>query len=454
MTADASRENSAPSLSGRGDPMSVPLRIAILDFIVDLRSLEVRISVADSIDALNAVAAAGIERARMREALRATLVKDEADGESFDAVFARRFGTAHPTGAPRRSDGAQIGVSGRGRGSGSGASLTRPLEAEPAAVSSAARDATPAQVREARPEPAQREGTRGEEGSSEGEAESSEGEAESGTAASESGAAVTGGGENVASQRDGVGVDDYGASSGREARLREIELVPFAAYSDLEYENARATLGLLKRRLRVKLSRRLRIARTGRIDFRRTIRAGIQRGGRFAELRFRARRPRHVDLLLLTDISGSVRYASTLMLDLAAGVRECFRRVRSFVYVDRMAEASFEQGHLVMEPLIDLYARSDFGRVLIEIWEQRAVLLNRATLVVIIGDARNNRRAARTDLLREIASRCRAVWWLNPEPPEHWNTGDSVIAQYARETDGLVACGNLRELERALARVS
>jgi uncharacterized protein len=427
--------------------MSVPLRIAILDFIVDLRSLDVRISVAESIDALDAVAAAGIERARMREALRATLVKDEADGESFDAVFARWFGTAHPTGAPRRSDGAQIGVSGRGRGSGSGASLTRPLEAEPAAVSSAARDATPAQVREARPEPAQREGTRGEEGSSEGEAES-------GTAASESEAAVTGGRENAAPQRDGAGVDDYGGSSGREARLREIELVPFAAYSDLEYENARATLGLLKRRLRVKLSRRLRIARTGRIDFRRTIRAGIQRGGRFAELRFRARRPRHVDLLLLTDISGSVRYASTLMLDLAAGVRECFRRVRSFVYVDRLAEASFEQGHLVMEPLIDLYARSDFGRVLIEVWEQRAVLLNRATLVVIIGDARNNRRAARTDLLREIASRCRAVWWLNPEPPERWNTGDSVIAQYARETDGLVACGNLRELERALARVS
>jgi hypothetical protein len=256
------------------------------------------------------------------------------------------------------------------------------------------------------------------------------------------------------SQRDGAGVDGYGDASGREARLREIELVPFAAYSDLEYERARATLGLLKRRLRVKLSRRLRIARTGRIDFRWTIRAGIQRGGRFAELRFRARRPRHVDLVLLTDISGSVRYASTLMLDLAAGVRECFRRVRSFVYVDRLAEASFEQGHLVMEPLIDLYARSDFGRVLVEVWEQRALLLNRATLVIIIGDARNNRRAARTDLLREIAHRCRALWWLNPEPPERWNTGDSVIAQYARETDGLVACGNLRELERALTRVS
>jgi uncharacterized protein len=210
---------------------------------------------------------------------------------------------------------------------------------------------------------------------------------------------------------------------------------------------------LLKRRLRVKLSRRLRIARAGRIDFRRTIRAGIQRGGRFAELRFRARRPRHVDLLLLTDISGSVKYASTLMLDLAAGVRECFRRVSSFVYVDRISEASFEQGHLVMEPLIDLYARSDFGRVLGEVWERRAALLNRATLLVIIGDGRNNRRPARADLLREIASRCRAVWWLNPEPPERWNTGDSVIAQYARETDEMVACGNLRELERTLARV-
>ncbi|HXZ88873.1 MAG TPA: VWA domain-containing protein, partial [Candidatus Binataceae bacterium] len=260
--------------------------------------------------------------------------------------------------------------------------------------------------------------------------------------------------EGGAAEAEVVGDALAGSRFGRDALIHRIAGIPFADYSDLEYHVARDTLAMLKRRLRVRLSRRLRMARSGRIDFRRTIRAGIQRGGKLADLRFRARRPRHVDLLLLTDISGSVRYASTLMLDLAAGVSECFRRVWSFVYVDRIAEAGFERGHLVMTPVIDLHARSDFGHVLGEIWERRAALLNRATLVVILGDGRNNRRPPRVDLLREIGRRCRGIWWLNPEPPERWNTGDSVIGQYAREVDELVPCGNLRELEHALARVA
>src|SRR5262249_47465767 len=140
-------------------------------------------------------------------------------------------------------------------------------------------------------------------------------------------------------------VEKPGLEGARMARLGEIERRPFGAYTDLEYDQAREVLKPLERRFRIRLGRRLRMARRGRIDFRRTIRAGIQRGGLLAELKSRARRPRHVDLLILADISGSVRYAAELLLELVAGARDCFRRVRSFVYIDRLAEAEFEQGH-------------------------------------------------------------------------------------------------------------
>ncbi|MGH7932023.1 MAG: VWA domain-containing protein, partial [Candidatus Binataceae bacterium] len=248
--------------------------------------------------------------------------------------------------------------------------------------------------------------------------------------------------------------DASGPEAARQMRLRNAERIPFARYSELDYEAARDALVPLVRRFRVRVSRRLRIARTGKIDFRRTIRAAIQHGGAFAELRMRSRRPRHIDLLIVADISGSVGYASGLMLEMVAGARECFRRVKSFVFIDHLAEAGFEQGHVTMEPPLDFYARSDFGRVLRELWERRAALLGRATVLVIMGDGRNNRRPARADLLRQIAGICHAVVWLNPEPPERWGSGDSAIWQYAREVDSLVACGNLHELERALARVA
>jgi uncharacterized protein with von Willebrand factor type A (vWA) domain len=101
-----------------------------------------------------------------------------------------------------------------------------------------------------------------------------------------------------------------------------------------------------------------------------------------------------------------------------------------------------------------LYARSDFGRVLGELWDRRAGLLTRTTVVVILGDGRNNRLPARADLIREIARICRGVVWLNPEDPARWGTGDSAIKQYARELGAIIPSRNLRELQSALLKVA
>ena len=428
--------------------MATSLRDAMLDFISTLRTAGVRISVAESLDAMRAVAAAGLQRARMREALRAALIKDEADNPAFEAAFATHFGGARPTsGAPRQSRPAMLAVTGSAGASGGGppplapapprppADPPRPGLAGPPPPHHPGEPSAP-QMRPgrlaahptplaARAQPARaRDDTPGEEPAGDSPA-----------------------GSSPDSPPDA-------AAGRRAAHQRALERTPFAAYTDLEYDQARPLLEAIKRRLRVRLGRRLRIAPAGRLDFRRTLRAAIQRGGALADLRFRARRPRHIDLLILGDVSGSVKYASTLMLDLLAGARTCFRRIRSMVYIDRLAEAGFEQGHLVMTPALDLYARSDFGRVLTQLWDSRTTLIGRATVLVIMGDGRNNRRPARADLLREISRRCRAVIWLNPEPPARWNTGDSAISQYARAVGTMLACGDLRELERALSRIT
>jgi uncharacterized protein len=403
------------------------LRDRLLEFIAELRAAGVRISVAESMDALNAVAAAGIERERMREALAAALIKDEADRLAFDDGFERYFA------APPRERGTH--PEHRGRSQSAGAGRGRP--GDQSAPSAPPRNS---------PEPkssggATKEPARGEPG-----ARKSSRESESAKDRGEQA-----GIRDRERLGDVAGTAAPGAAARRLATQRDIERKRFRDYTDLDYEQAREALAPLERRFRIKLGRRLGLARRGRVDLRRTIRAAIQRGGVPAELRLRARRPRHVDLLILADISGSVRYAAQLMLELMAGARGCFRRVASFVFIDRLAEAGFEQGHLVMTPALDLHARSDFGRVLDDLWRRRGELLSRQTLVVILGDARNNRRPARADLLREVARASRAVVWLNPEERERWGTGDSAIHQYEREVAMVLAARDLRELAQGLA---
>ncbi len=81
-------------------------------------------------------------------------------------------------------------------------------------------------------------------------------------------------------------------------------------------------------------------------------------------------------------------------------------------------------------------------------------MLTRGTIVVIMGDGRNNRLPARADLIREMVRACRAVVWLNPEDPARWGTGDSAIKQYAREVKAVVPSRNIRELQAAIAAIA
>ncbi len=412
------------------------LRDQIIALIAALRAQRVRISVAESIDAMRAVAAAGFGRDSMREALAAALVKDEADRPAFDEAFMRFF-AAPPSGPirgahPKHRGQLDSAAGGRGRPGEHPSQTTTPRgKPQPAraGTKSAPRD------QHARGDSGGRERTDEETRPRGGDVQSQESSAQ-------------------APPAENRGAAEIGIEAGRAARIRTIERTPFAAYTELEYEQARDALAILKRRFRARLGRRLKIAAAGRIDFRRTIRAATQHGGVLTDLRFRARRPRHIDLTILADISGSVRYAAELMLELIAGARENFHRVRSFVYIDRLAEAGFEGRHLITETALDPFGRSDFGRVLGEAWDRRAELFGRQTVVVILGDGRNNRRPARADLLREIARHCRAVLWLNPEDPARWGTGDSAIAQYTKEVRAHVAAGNLRELERGLLEVA
>ena len=70
------------------------------------------------------------------------------------------------------------------------------------------------------------------------------------------------------------------------------------------------------------------------------------------------------------------------------------------------------------------------------------------TTVLILGDARNNYHASQAWVLKEIEKRARHLYWLNPEPKSYWDTGDSIVGEYANHCDGTFECRNLRQLER------
>jgi len=218
-----------------------------------------------------------------------------------------------------------------------------------------------------------------------------------------------------------------------------------------DVEAARDLVEELSRSFRARWSRRLRRASRGRLDMRRTIRRSMSRGGVPLELLLRRPRPGKRHLTALVDLSYSTATAAEFLLALLVPARSCFRRVDLFAYVDAPVEIFFENGRVIPGAPLDLNARSDFGRVLRLFSERHEAVLDRNTVLLVLGDARNNRRPPRSDLLARLQDRVKALVWLNPESPERWDTGDSVMAAYSRRTDVVLTAHDIRTLAASLA---
>jgi hypothetical protein len=205
--------------------------------------------------------------------------------------------------------------------------------------------------------------------------------------------------------------------------------------------------------------------RHAHVDVRRTIRASLQTGGVPVVLKYRPRRPRRPELYVLCDVSTSVTSASVFFLSVLHALHDSFRKMRSFVFIERISEVTDiferERDFKTVNELIsadagvaDISGYTDYGRVWSEFLEQVQDDLHPRASVIVLGDARTNGRDPRADIFARIAARAGRTFWLNPEPRLYWNYGDSVIAAYAQYCTAF-ECWTTSQLEdfvRALTR--
>ena len=199
----------------------------------------------------------------------------------------------------------------------------------------------------------------------------------------------------------------------------------------------------LKRRLATQGHELRGRKRHAHVDFRRTMRASLQTGGVPIVLKYRPQRPRRPEIFVLCDVSTSVTSASTFFLSVLHALHDSFRKLRSFVFIERISEVTevFERERdfrAASEAIsrdagvADISGYTDYGRV----WTEFLALIEdelhpRAT-VIVLGDARTNGRPPRDDVFAAITARAGRTFWLNPEPRLYWNYGDSVISAYEK----------------------
>jgi hypothetical protein len=199
----------------------------------------------------------------------------------------------------------------------------------------------------------------------------------------------------------------------------------------------------LKRRLATQGHELRGRKRHAHVDVRRTMRASLQTGGVPIVLKYRPQRPRRPEIFVLCDVSTSVTSASTFFLSVLHALHDAFRKLRSFVFIERISEVTevFERerdfraaSEAVSRDagVADVSGYTDYGRVWTEFLAQIEDELHPRATVIVLGDARTNGRPPREDVFAAITAKAGRTFWLNPEPRLYWNYGDSVISAYER----------------------
>lgn len=476
----------------------------LLDFIRVLRSHDLRISPAETLDALGAVDALGYDdRERLRSGLAATLAKSQRDEESFHLLFDRFFGQLENDFSEVDSQATAGDATAAAAENGAGGDdAAENATADGGSTGSSARSGDSLLEQAANRDPGLREllatplmqGLR----------ENRRGElnARLRRAAREAGVAdmrlftqkglytrrilMAMGEEQISSaiidlEREGAPalaslrryrsilreqVRDFvdaqyllHAEGGNRQFMDEVLAKTRLSNIEQHYrDRVQELVRRMARKLASRHSSRRRRQPRGRLDMARTLRAGVASDGVLFQTHWRQRRRDRAQVIALCDVSGSVAAYAKFLLMFLYSLQDVLPRMRSFAFSSHLGEVSelFEQEPL--ERAVEIVnwrygGATDYGASLRDFARLALNDINRQTSVIILGDARNNRGNPELELMQSIHGRSKQVIWLNPESRRAWGTGDSEMLRYLSACTTAAECHNLRQLERVADRL-
>ena len=230
-----------------------------------------------------------------------------------------------------------------------------------------------------------------------------------------------------------------------------------------EVRKMREVVERLAQKIKNILTVRRRRTKRGKLDLHQTLRRNMSHGGIPFEMVWKHRKKDRPKLVILCDVSSSVANVSRFMLQFCYSLQEAFTKIRSFIFVAELGEVthlfkgadisdSIEQA-LQGGGVVNVYTRSNFGNAFYVFTQNHLSAIDKKTTVLILGDARNNYNDPKEWCLREIHNKAKDVIWLNPENPNAWGFGDSVMNRYTPFADVAEECRNLRQLSNLIDRL-
>jgi uncharacterized protein with von Willebrand factor type A (vWA) domain len=245
-------------------------------------------------------------------------------------------------------------------------------------------------------------------------------------------------------------------------RLQSLAEKSFYYLSEDEIRRMKEAVAKLAERLKNIVAIRRRHAKRGKFDLKDTLRKNLQYGGVPFKIQFDRRVRDKPQVMVLCDVSDSVRNVSRFMLQFVYSLQDLYSRVRSFIFVSEIGEVTrlFDEQEIseaieqaLTGSIINVFAHSDFGRAFRSFHRDYLGAVNNKTTVIVLGDARNNYNLPHEWVLKDVRQRAKQLIWLNPENRLTWGFGDSEMDRYLPYCDIVEECRNLNQLYRVIDRL-
>ena len=242
----------------------------------------------------------------------------------------------------------------------------------------------------------------------------------------------------------------------REEYLQQVKL---SQLDRLDYKLMQRLVQRAARKLASQHSRKRLTHKRGQLDVRKTIAANAAFDGALFHTRWKATRIERPKIVAICDVSGSVSRVARFLLLFLYSMQDVMPKVRSFVFASEMIQVTElfkQQGiELALEEIMKRWGglSTDYGKALAGFQSQALASIDKKTTVIMLGDARNNQGDGRTDIWEKVFRQSKRVLWLNPEHRNSWDTGDSIMSEYAPWCGNVEPCRNLKDIERIFSRL-
>ncbi len=233
----------------------------------------------------------------------------------------------------------------------------------------------------------------------------------------------------------------------------------FTALTDQEVAELKKIINELGEKLKNREVIKRKLYNRGRLEIRKTLRRNFKYGGDIVKPVFSKKIKHKPKIFVLCDVSDSVRYVSSFFLQFIFSLQSMFKRVSSFIFAGDIGEVTSlflryntdeALRRIYKGEIINPYAKTNYGHVFRTIEREYLGRIDRRTTVIIIGDGRNNHNPPEEHILDEIRRVAKNLIWLCPENRWGWWMGDSEMLRYSKHCDEVKIVTNVSDLYKAV----